>query len=470
MAKVLFALSGDIYVRNYLHSGVLEALTEAHDISVIGNAELSLSEEVSNLPNFLGFYAFSQKEKARYEFAFRLLMWRYRKKSKTFMYRWVRSSKFAEVLGKQNPLATAVAFSAWFLDSLRNPKWLILPILANRVLFRVVFHLALRNVGTNSAIERFLTSQKWDLVVFPSAAFDPMSVDLARLGSIHGTRTLCLIDNWDNLTSKTIFWHKPDHLGVWGEQSKKQAVEIHGFGPNKVHIVGTPRFDDYFRLRATSQNSPYPFPYVLFVGSAMPFDEISALKELEACLLELGPQYEEMKIVYRPHPWQQKRKTEAEFDPNAFFKVVLDKQFRSRRPAYTYEEKNRDGFQPNLSYYPALLSCADVVVGPLTTMLLEAALCLRPVVALGYADGTHYSPRDGYFVHFDGIDAIPAFRVCRDQANLGVELKHALSTGPIAARESDAVTRFFLEQPKDGYTTGLSSLIEKLTGGTDGDE
>jgi hypothetical protein len=462
MAKVLFALSGDIYVRNYVQSGVLKALSALHDISVIANADLELRDEVSALPNFLGFYNFAPEDKARYDFAFRLLMWRYRKKSKTFMYRWVRNSRFAEVLGSRNPLATLVAFVAWLLSSLRNPKWIVLPVLASRGLFPTVFHYALKNMTTNSTLEKFVTAEDWDLVVFPSAAFDPMSVEMSRLGSVHRIKTLCLIDNWDNLTSKTVFWHKPDHLGVWGEQSKKQAVEIHEFSEQRVHIVGTPRFDDYFRLRATSQQSIYPFRYILFVGSAMPFDEITALKELESCLSDLGPNFADIKIVYRPHPWQQKRNSPADFEPDAFSLTVLDTQFRTGGSRYVYEAGNREAFQPNLSYYPALLSRAEAVVGPLTTMLLEASLCLRPVVALSYADGVHYSPRDGYFVHFEGVDMIPGFRVCRNRPDLCSEIKQALLAEAISSTESDAVTRFFLEQPKLGYSNGVSSLIERI--------
>jgi hypothetical protein len=95
-------------------------------------------------------------------------------------------------------------------------------------------------------------------------------------------------------------------------------------------------------------------------------------------------------------------------------------------------------------------------------MLLEASLCLRPVVALSYSDGVHFNPAQGYFHHFDGVEEIPGFSQCRDKAELRALLRGALLRPPLDAGESDDVTEYFLRRPTPNYTASLSRLIAKL--------
>lgn len=463
MAKILFALSGDIYVRNYLRTGVIRALTEFHDVSVIAASNLALRDEVAQTSEFVGFFDFTPEQDSRYHAAFNLLMWRHRKKSRTFLYRWMRNSRWSDVVGSRRFVPTVRAFLSWVFYSLRNPRWILLPVLGSRPVFPFSFSRALQKISTNESLLKLVSSGTWDLIIFPSAAFEPMAVELTKIGRERNVTTLCLIDNWDNLSSKTVFWEHPDHLGVWGEQTKSHAIEIHGFPRERIHLVGTPRFDQYFAGRSQEAPTPHKFPYILFVGAAMPFDEISALRDIENALEAGGEKLSSVKVVYRPHPWQQKRKTNALFEETSFSRTVLDHQIQEAYLAGVKPETTANSFQPNLDYYPALLSNALLVVGPLTTMLLEASLCLRPVVALAYPDGVHFNPVQGYFRHFDGTDAIPGFVVCQEQEELASALSSSLSFPPIGAPESDAVTEFFLHQPALGYTTNLLRLVDRLS-------
>lgn len=463
MAKILFAFNADIYVRNYLRSGLIDGLQQTHNVSVIGNQAISLSKELSEIPGFLGFYKIAAQEERKYSFAFNLMMWRNRKKSRTFVYRWMRNSKWTDVDQQGGALRFLISFSRWLTYSLVNPRWIVIPLAASRLLFPVTFRATLRGLKPVLSLEKVVRSERWDAIVFPSAAFDPMSVELIRLGKQEKITTLCLIDNWDNLTSKTVFWSKPDHLGVWGPQSRTHALEIHEFSSNSVHLIGTPRFDQYFSLRNTKLISPYPYRYILFVGAAMPFDEISTLFQIDKILEGLGPDFKDLRVVYRPHPWQQKRKTDSQFVPERLPKFNLDLQIAEAPPAGIHPRGSTDWFQPDLDYYPALLSNAECVVGPLTTMLLEASLCLRPVVALSYSDGSHFNPADGYFTHFDGIESIPGFTVCKNTNALRKNLENALKTSAISPEESDAATGYFLHQPRPDYRTNLASLISAIS-------
>jgi hypothetical protein len=283
------------------------------------------------------------------------------------------------------------------------------------------------------------------------------------LGQELSVPTLCLIDNWDNLSSKTVFWKKPDHLGVWGPQAQSLAHTIHGFVPDQVHLIGTPRFDSYFEARtSTGFTTPHDFPYALYVGSAMPFDDIGTLKILEKILIESENLPPDFRLIYRPHPWQHKRNVDARFTAEDFSRVILDPQFDEAQRAGAVRGTNDPSFQPDLDYYPGLLLSSRCVVGPLTTMLLEASLCLKPVVALSYFDGYHANTSQRYFSHFDGMEKVPGFVFCNDKETLTTLISQALEVGAINPAASDDQTSYFLYRDERSYPDRLEALVRHI--------
>lgn len=289
-------------------------------------------------------------------------------------------------------------------------------------------------------------------------------VDLANIGRDLQLPTICLIDNWDNLTSKSVFWAKPDYLGVWGEQAVEQAIEVHGFLPEQVHPIGNPRFEGYFTTPSSKkEQSQYAFPYILFVGSAMPFDEIGALRSIDSWLQMSNEAASDVMIVYRPHPWQQKRNVRSDFIQSEFSRVLLDGQISEAIEQGVELSSRNSAFQPSLSYYPALLQAASCVVGPLTTMLLEAALCLRPTIGLSYFDGHHSNTSKRYFTHFEGMESVPGFSFCEDPAQLTSTISKALKWGIIAPGESRVKTDYFVTSSPGTYPQRLSDFVVKVS-------
>jgi hypothetical protein len=463
MAKILIAITADIYVRNYLRTDALKKLSQSHDVSLVADSSIELLEEVAVHPLFSGVYSRNNALESRHLFLFFLMMWRYRKKSPTFFYRWTRLSQWDLLERNRGFFPFALSLVRWLAGAFRNPLRVQVPILASGLIFPLAQSLIKRNLPVNPSLEAIVGEKNYDLIIFPSAAFDSPSVDLARLGKARKIPTLCLIDNWDNLTSKTVFWAKPDHLGVWGEQAREQACEIHGFSHDQVHLLGTPRFDQYFEAREhLSPPAPYKFPYILFVGSAMPFDEIGALHELEGILATVPNVPDGTKIVYRPHPWQQKRLAPALFIESSFVRTVLDSQIADAYAEGISPEKTTGSFQPELSYYPALFSGCLFVIGPLTTMLFEGALSLKPVIGLGYPDGVHRNTTRRYFSHFDNTEKIPGFSVCEDRSEIEALVGAAIHRGEIDASASDQQTKYFLHHDDSSYPQRLSHLAGQI--------
>lgn len=352
----------------------------------------------------------------------------------------------------------------WFVGALRNPNGLRIPLLASVALFPLVSKIVRSKAEPNLELKDLLAARSYVAVLFPSSAFEPGLVDLANIGKELQLPTLCLIDNWDNLTSKTVFWVKPDHLGVWGKQAVEQAQRVQGFSPAQVHPIGTPRFEGYFRNSLRNQeHAQYAFPYILFVGSAMPFDEIGALRAIECWLKKTNEVADEVMVVYRPHPWQQKRNVRSDFIQSEFSRVLLDNQISDAFDQGVILSSRSSAFQPSLSYYPDLLQAASCVVGPLTTMLLEATLCLRPTIGLSYFDGHHANTSKRYFSHFDGMESVPGFSFCEDPNQLTSSIRRALELGPITAKDSRATTDYFVTSSPGTYAERLSDLVVRIS-------
>jgi len=463
MAQVLFVLSSDMYVRNYVRTGVINSLRTEHSVKIIADSGLALLSEVEGEGGYLGSFEIDKKIERRRELFFSVLMWRFRQRSPTFFYRWLRMANWGLVRTDSGLVALLTSFARWVLGLLLSPKPLITAFLGSPGIFSLSSRVLNRPKQVSAHIVELLADHHFDVIVFPSAAFEPVIPDLIRFGRAKDIKTLTLIDNWDNLTSKTVYWDKPDHIAVWGEQAKLQAREIHSFIEKQIHLVGTPRFDAYFANRKDSETlSPYPFPYILFVGSAMPFDELGALHSMEKILADNPEVPDELKVVYRPHPWQQKRKVSATFNAADFQRTVLDEQISTAYASGIKQESTNRAFQPDLSYYPTLLSHARAVVGPLTTMLFEAALCLRPVLALSYPDGHHFTTNRRYLTHFEGLEAIPGFAFCDTKEQLEAGLSQVLRTQNITPSDSDAITSHYLYQGDGTYDQRLRRLLRNI--------
>ena len=458
MPKVLIVISSDIYVRNYLTTDALSSLENQFECHFLADEGISLKKMLEDKPGFQGFYSIDDSLQKKHRLLFNIMMWRHRKKSRTFLYRWMRNSHWYLVDRSHGVFRYISSILRWFLSASRNPEGLIVPLLGNRVFFPFTSRILQRQIPINDDLQSRISQESYDLVIFPSAAFDAASVDIARVCEQLGTPSLCLIDNWDNLSSKTVFWARPTHLGVWGPQAREQAIRIHGFEHDQIHEIGTPRFDQYFSARSKPTNPIYEFPYVLFVGSAMPFDEISALHKIENFILRSTTLPSDLRVVYRPHPWQQKRKVTSAFSCDQFSKVVLDRQIEhAQRPVDGRSGTGTD-FQPELSYYPNLLLNASCVVGPLTTMLLEASLCLRPVIGINFNDGVHNNTSRRYFSHFDGAEKIPGFFFCDTPEDLGHLIEHSMLMGPISEKESDGAISYFVHQSSLPYPERLLAV------------
>jgi len=424
MKRILFIISSDLFVRNYIRTGVIDSISKKYDCKIVVNGKIFNKDDVEKLENFAGYYISDPKEDIKRSNFMNVILWRYRKKSTTFQFRIMR------MFGLQNlnffsSLAQLKQFLSFVKKKLsRTSKPLQYIFFGTFFIFPFFIFFYKMKLILNKSLEKYIESIKPDLILFPSSAFDPIGYDILEIGTKKKVITLFLIDNWDNLSSKTVFQRKPDFITVWGRQSLEHGVKIQGLKEKQIIEIGTPRFNIYYKTLNNLPKSPLNGKFVLFTGAALPMDETGALKELDEEIEQNRDIYGDIKIIYRPHPWRQGTN---DFDESYFKHVELDMQMKDhylrlkKRDELFKERVELVDFQPSIDYYPAILGNALFIVAPLTTMALEALIMEKKVLLIVYDDGQHFTtPKNvfKYYEHFRGIEKLNGFVFCEEKSRL----------------------------------------------------
>lgn len=224
-----------------------------------------------------------------------------------------------------------------------------------------------------------LLDGRYDAIACVTGLKDPLYDDLVRWGRARRVPVFAITQNWDNVNYKPIV-ERPDLLGVWGMQSYYVARLLHGFAHTELIPVGAARMDVYFAplpdpgAARAHFNLPDDKRIVLFAGAGPQFDETTVIERLDAAVSS-GELPKDLLILYKPHPRRHPRPFERPLN--------LD-----RLPHVRLVPSTGPG-SVAVPEIPRLLRAVDAVVSPYSTLLLEAALCGRPCLAIAYDDSAH---------------------------------------------------------------------------------
>ncbi|MDA9925339.1 hypothetical protein N9D86_01900 [Gammaproteobacteria bacterium] len=453
--RILIVISNDLYIRNYLTTSALNALKKKFELSFLISNEVKSLSEIEHIE--YSTYIISQSRHKTYYKVFDLLMWHYRSKSKTFRFRIKRVQGLD--LSFEEETSLHLKFIKSIFRILRSLYLFIKNIfLANSFILPIYLFFINLKLGVNKPLIQRLESFCPDMVLFPSSAYDPEGTDLIKICKSKKIPSVFLIDNWDNLSSKSIFWDLPSYIGVWGAQSKEHAKSIQGFQDKNVFLLGTPRYDNYFSERKMLLESPYSFKYILFVGTALVFDEPAVLVKLNK-IIQKNALLHGIKIIYRPHPWRQTKKI---FELEGLEYVIIDTQLED-----AYKTGKRDvSLQPSLSYYPSLLNNAEFVVGGLTSMMIEALIFHKRFLGLIHDDKKHFTSMHNVYenyTHFEGIDKIDAVTLCANLDDLEECLIKVLdSKDALSPQLIDEQRKYFYHHDNLLYQDRLLKMCEEI--------
>lgn len=316
----------------------------------------------------------------------------------------------------------------------------------------------------SSAIQRQLREVNASIVVLPSMGHDRESLCALEVAKKLEIPSFYIADNWDNLSSKSVFPVPPDWVGAWGDQSRSHAIRIHGFEPNRVFSLGTARFSRHIELTedlSSKQIQTQNFSACV-LGSSMSEGDLAILRSLE----EVAKRIQEnegitVAIKYRPNA-AQGNVTMGSIEREGFNFIDLDASafdLLTGTPLPNFLRSEEE--------FLRMMAACDLVISGPTTALLDAYVLSKRVLVL--ATGPARNPESNFsqwlaFEHLVGIEALPNLRICFDLEHVYSELLDS-----IAKRcdqnvvEKDSAREFFLSHPLDEFSSRLRTAIRLAT-------
>jgi hypothetical protein len=261
-------------------------------------------------------------------------------------------------------------------------------------------------------ISEFLRRERAQLVLAPASAMDTYSHLVLRSAAYLGIPSAMLVSHWDYFSKKGLLRVNPDKIYVWGDDMRRSAIEHNGLDPRRISVVGAPQFEKYLRpmdaRREAARGRLGIQPsnrLVFFPGTSAPFDERSVIALLDNAISKESA-LRHVRLLYRPHPRAWERRSASDINPGNLANVTLDDP---AAPGGTSDE-----------HYLDLMAAIDAVVSPFSTMTLEAAVCGKPSLCIGFSDGVNtWDFREATNTeHIRSVAGKRWLRVCTDRSLL----------------------------------------------------
>ena len=454
--RVGFVFFQENFWKHYANSEVLTDLSEVFDLKIFISDKINHSMKYSNVLNCQK-YSSNPMNNKKYQLLNDHLAWINRNKSTSIAYRRFRKNGFVFPDRSQSKIKTCVQLS-------RRVGWWIFQhyrfVLTNKFVSRTYLLWLTKNLSQNSSLKQLIVASNLEVIVCPVSVHDNDAFDLLSITEELNIKTLFIADNWDNVSSKTVYWKKPSYIAVWGEQSKEHAIRIQNFKSDQVFVLGSARHSTFFKYRLQKLETPFPFPYILFCGTALFFDEEKYLKFIDHILDANHKLFGDTKIVYRPHPDRQHRKiTSYQVLPS---RVILDpRTLRSQKIT-----PNLENVQISDPYDIALLTNSRVVVGGFTSMIIEASILFKHFLAIAIEEkGSFSSPHLVLknYEHLQGLHGLRTLQIARTFRDLEEKLICLVRDTPQIEREiADNERNFFLFDNAEGFSARLVKCLENL--------
>ncbi|MBF0283384.1 MAG: hypothetical protein HQL51_02895 [Magnetococcales bacterium] len=260
-------------------------------------------------------------------------------------------------------------------------------------------------------LEQLLERERPDLLIHPCVLTGGYLNDLTLVSRERGIPLLVIMNSWDNPSTKQSMVGEPDWLLVWGEQTRRHAIDYMGVSPQRVIPFGAAQFELYRHPAAMTRERFCALHGVeaerkllLYAGSSKGAAEIAHLDHLEAAI-ESGA-LPDVTVIYRPHPWGAGGKGGA---------AILDRPWRHVRIEQTmrgYLEGVRAGTAhekslPDYRHTHDTLSSIDALISPLSTIILEGAMHGKPACCFLPDDDSAHLKGEMQMIYFKEMFEMP---------------------------------------------------------------
>jgi hypothetical protein len=314
-----------------------------------------------------------------------------------------------------------------------------------------------------SAYRVLFQTHRPSLLVTATAGFLPIEVPLIYAAKRFGVPQMGVDLGWDNLSSKYHTVLPVDHLAVWNDTMRDEAIHYHGFRADRVKVTGAVPFDGYFGgepiptrgelCRSLGADPARPL-VTLATAPAQVYPTTDKVVEILARAIEDGGLDPEVQLLVRVHPRDHADLYNRFHDGR---RVFVEKPFQQLERSRGAPEL--DSFTPGSEgrrRLAATLAHSDVIVNFASTTTLEASLFDTPVVNIGF-DDTPDLPlplsiaRYYHFEHYRPVVEAGAAHIAGSPADLVRAVAQYL-----ADPTKDAAGRRELSQQCCAFTDGLA--------------
>lgn len=221
-----------------------------------------------------------------------------------------------------------------------------------------------------------------DILVTATAGIQFVEMPLIRQARRQGIPVMGVDLSWDHLTLKSQTLQRVDHLVVWNEQMRREAIAFHGFDPGAVEVSGIPQFDPYFRRGGVVERGRFLeeiggkpskklITFTTVPQSRHPY-QVQVIRAIQAALMD--GRFGCAQLLVRVHP-------QDEIEPYAEFRgipdVIVEKPFTSvEMNGYYLADPTRE----ERAHLANTLAHSNVLVNFASTMTIEASIFGVPVV------------------------------------------------------------------------------------------
>lgn len=378
MTNIALVLLSPQYIRSWIDSGLVDELIADGDVNCTIFAPEHIIERIKDFKGAKK-VLISSIEPSRSAINLVAMSWiASRKRSSTFRFALARTFRTDYKF-----FVMKNGYRAFLNQSKRNLKTICFNVLKKRLVIlyfikpiRLIRTMLYRRLETQQHLPEEIVSGGFHFIIIPCHAVDELITDYLSSARKIGLTSVVAIDNWDNLTSKSVFAVQPDYMTVMGRKCIEHAVEIHSIDRSKVLPFGLPRFDTYRKEVLLSGKSELRSAVeILYAGFSLPHAEIAVVNSLWNGLKDRFPD-QEFRFIYRPHPIPIPR---------------IDGVTEVSAGVCTTEhgELERTNMPKMDEDYLLSMINADVVIGAPTTMMFEAMLLDRPCIIDGTSDKFH---------------------------------------------------------------------------------
>jgi hypothetical protein len=294
--------------------------------------------------------------------------------------------------------------------------------------------------------------------------------DVIHVANLRGIPCVLMMNSWDNPSLKRSVVGRPDAVVVWGEQTRRHSHKFMKIPNEDIYVFGAAQFD-LFRYPSLHRREDFcraqgidPEKRLLvYAGSSKGNSEAKHLMWLDQAVTK-GELIDTV-ILYRPHPFGCNREDASLILSGSMPNVVVD------RGMQVLLEAIADGDHVGFFLTPYedthdLLSAADALISPLSTILIEAGMHAKPALCfIPWEEDQKSNWRLlRKFVYFRDLIDNPAILTALSYAEFLPMVGKLLSQAadPVQCAAIQDAMQYFVARPEKTYSQQLLSLVDHL--------